>query len=403
MVKVIVAQYGSRRRYQIPQLLHVNGMLEYLYTDSCRYSFLGRISFLLGKVGINLPSLLRLQKREPKLPSEKLKTNDKLQMKLYFQRMLRFKTSKIIYTIFEGNSSAYISWGCGNADWIYAMYIENFEFTKYAKKHGVKVIVDIYENPYIFKELAYEVENIKEYKCVAHLKNDFLAHNDLRLKYIDKILSIADEYLIPSLFVAQSLKNNSKCFDESKVNIIPYVSSVSHEVYDNDPIKGRIIWIGNEPIRKGLVYALRAVKKLKRTYPDIDFRVIGPMPKEIRNSNDFNVLNFVGYCNKEQLKEEFRKADMLVFPTLSEGFAGSLLEAAGFGVPIITTHASGFGNDFPGLFVKTKDSDDIVVAITKLMENRELRNDISHKIFDYSKVYDKNFFNDSLINLLNKK
>lgn len=398
-MKVIVTQYGARRRYLVPQILSENNLLQYLYTDSYKESILGKIVFWLSKIGIRNTSLDRLQKRDPQLPKKEIRANDCLQLKLFFYKMVKASNEKIIEAIFEGNSACFIKWGCEGADWLYSMYIETFEYTKYAKMSGVKILTDIYENPYIFKTLAEEIERLPELKCISYLKEEFLAQYKIRTKYMDQLLKIADQYLIPSEYVKEALRQSSS-FDESKVNIVPYVSSVINSVYNNNPVKGRLIWIGNEPVRKGLVYSLRAVKKLKKKYPYIDFRVIGPMPQEIIKSEDFIDLNFIGYLNKEQLKDEFIKADMYVFPTLAEGFAGSLLEAASFGVPIITTHASGFGDDFPGIFVEEKNVNDIVCAVSNLLDDREKRDSISREIFDYSQLYNKSYFKDKLLTLL---
>lgn len=398
-MKVIVTQYGARRRYLVPQILSENNLLQYLYTDSYKKSVLGKIVFWLSKIGVRNTSLDRLRKRDPQLPKKRIRTNDCLQLKLFFYKMVKASNEKIIEIIFEGNSSCFIKWGCKDADWLYAMYIETFEYTKYAKMAGVKILVDIYENPYIFKILAEEIERLPELNCISYLKEEFIAQYKIRMKYIDQLLEIADQYLIPSEYVKESLRQ-SPSFNENKVNIIPYVSSVINAVYNNNPVKGRIIWIGNDPVRKGLVYSVRAVRKLKEKYPFIDFRVIGPMPEEIVKSENFKDLNFIGYLNEEQLKYEFSKADMYVFPTLAEGFAGSLLEAAGFGVPIITTHASGFGDDFPGIFIEEKNVNDIVCAVSFLLENREKRASISCKIFEYSQSYNKDYFKDRLLTLL---
>lgn len=402
-MKVIVSQYGARRRYLIPQILQSAGILSYLYTDSYKDSYLGKIALLFSKIKLHNTALFRLLKRTPNIPKKKIKANDLLQLKLLFLKLTRSSQEKIINCIFEGNSKAFIRWGCNNIDWLYAMYLETFDFTEYAKKRGVKILVDIYENPYIFKELAEEIELLPELRCIRYLKNDYLIQYNLRLKYIDKLLNIADQYLIPSEYVKNALEEKSPSFNAKKANIIPYVSSVTNTIYNNKPIKGRIIWIGNDLVRKGLVYSLRAINILKERYPFIDFRIIGPMPKEILHSDYFKNANFIGYLNKEQLQVEFIKADIYIFPTLAEGFAGSLLEAASFGVPIITTRASGFGNDFPGLFIKEKNVDDIVNAISLLLEDRNQRLKISKKLFEYSQKYDKDSFKKNLLNLLYSK
>ena len=245
-MKVIVSQYGARRRYLIPQILLSEGILSYLYTDSYKDSLLGKIALLLSKFKFQNTALFRLLKRNPNIPRDKIKANDFLQLKLLFLKLIKSSHDKIIDCIFEGNSRAFIRWGCENTDWLYAMYLETYDFTEYAKKQGVKILVDIYENPYIFKDLAEEIESLPELKCITYLKNDYLSQYNLRLKYIDRLLDIADQYLIPSEYVKNVLQKNSSFFDATKVNIIPYVSSVANSIYNNKPIKGRIIWIGND-------------------------------------------------------------------------------------------------------------------------------------------------------------
>ncbi|MFT4224757.1 glycosyltransferase family 4 protein [Dysgonomonas sp.] len=397
-MKIIVAQYGARRRYLIPQIFFNRGLLLALYTDSYRGSWLGKIAKFLKKIGYKNSSVERLVRRNPQLPSQKIKANDWLQLRLFKYELLGESPNKTIEEIFEGSSKKFIQWGVQNADWLYAMYIENFEFTKYAKENRVKVIADIYENPYIFRELADEIDNNPEFSCIKHLKREHLAQAGLRLKYLDNLLAVADKYIIPSEYVKDAL-SKSPTFDANKVNIVPYISSTLNDKYDNNPIEGRIIWVGNDPVRKGLVYCLRAINELKKEYPNIDFRVIGPIPSEVAESPYFESLNFIGYLTKEELLNEYRLADMFVFPTLAEGFAGSLLEAASYGVPIITTLASGFSKDFPGIFIDYKDSDAIVRSITKLLKDRELRNKISQDIYEYSHGVDIKSFGDKLTKL----
>lgn len=401
-MNVIVSQYGARRRYLVPQILNENNMLQYLYTDSHRDSLLGRIIRLLKQLGISNVSINRLLKRETKLPLEKVKANDWLQVKLLFNKLLHKPNSESVNAIFEGSSNKFIGWGVKDTDWLYTMFIENIEFTKYAKSKGVRIIADIYENPYIFKELYDDVKSIPEYNSIQYYGDEQLDQYQLRIKHIDTLLETADIYLVPSSYVADSI-SRSRGFDSKKVRIVPYASSVTCTQYNNTPRKGRIIWVGNDPVRKGLVYALRAFKKLKEKYTDLEFRVIGPVPEQIKNAPEFDVLNFVGYLNKEQLINELKLADMFVFPTLSEGFAGVLLEAASYGVPIITTHASGFDNDFPGIFIRERNISDIENAIELLLNDRAMRMDISHKIFEYSQRFDSSVFSKNLIKIINNE
>lgn len=396
-MKVIVSQYGARRRYLIPQILDAHGVLYKLYTDSNAYSTLGRFAKLLSRVLGNKPQLTRLIKRNPQISDAKIFSNDSLQIKILAKKLLKRPNKEIMDLIFEGSAKTFIREGVGDTDWLYTMFIENFDFTKYAKNAGVKILADIYENPYIFRELVDEL-NHPEFECIRYTAQNHIVQAELREKYLDELLRIADKLLVPSNYVRDCLKSSPN-YDESKINVVPYVSSVANTTYANNPIKGRIIWIGNDPVRKGLLYANKAVKRLQERGFNIDFRVIGPLPSELKASTHFSNINFLGYLNKEQLREEFNSADMFVFPTLAEGFAGVLLEAASFGVPIITTAASGFEENFPGYIVPFRNVESIAKAIERLLNDRDLRNTISKNTFQYAQSFSREAFAERLLNL----
>lgn len=399
MHKVIVSQIGSRRRYMIPQILESNNLLECLYTDSYCNSVVGKLLRLLDILGITNAEIKRLLRRDPSIPNNKIYANDYLQFKLLFHKIKNSPSILFKNLRFEGSSFWFKCKGVKNATILYNMFIENYEFAEYAKKKGLKIICDIYENPYIFKVIADDILTIPEYSCIRNQAQGCIESYELRMKYLDKMLDLADAYLIPSKYVADSIKCN-KYYNQDKTHIIPYASSIKNNIKSNSPQKGRIIWIGSDPVRKGLVYCERASKILKAKYPFVDFRIIGSIVDAIKYSEEFKDLNFIGRLNKEQLEEEYNKADIFVFPTLAEGFSGALLEAASYGVPVITTHASGFDEDFPGIFINQRSTDDIVKAVEKLIENRGERENISRNLFEYSQNIDKQAFAKRLVGLI---
>ena len=72
-----------------------------------------------------------------------------------------------------------------------------------------------------------------------------------------------------------------------------------------------------------------------------DFRVAGNVSDEVRNHPMMRHLNFLGRVPREEMREEFLKADVFVLPTLAEGCASVVHEAVMAGCPVITTRASG--------------------------------------------------------------
>ena len=384
----------------VPQVLDSYGLLNSLYTDSYAESTLGRIVSFLKRIGFHSSEIDRLLNRKTGISKSKIYANDFLQVKLLWHKLINSPSLKFKELRFEGSSSSFIHRGCSNANVLYNMFIENFEFAQYSKNKGLSIICDFYENPFIYKELAEDINAEPEYSCISNKRKEYLESHYLRMKYLERMLRLADAYLIPSKHVASALEK-SPGFDSTKVHIIPYAPSITNQSYCSNPQIGRIIWIGNEAVRKGLVYCERAAEYLKEYYSYLDFRIIGSIDKQIVESDSFQHLNFIGHLNKEQIIEEYKQADILVFPTLSEGFSGALLEAASYGIPIITTHSSGFDDDFPGIFVEPRNTKAIVDSVTYLLEDRKKRDSISHNIYNYVHSIDRTVFSKQLIELIN--
>lgn len=383
--KIIVCQTGSRHRYLVPQVLEKNGMLYGLYTDTTTDSFIGKFARLLSVLRIKNKTLLRLCKRKPCLPKEKLYTTDILFLRKRIARMIKREDSlKKRYLHYNGFVDKCLRWGVGNADCVYNMYIENYDFLVYAKSKGVKVVVDIYETPMTYKYLIEEIKNNSEYSVFNKQIESYKYSHEVRMHYMENILRLADYYTIPSQFVIKSM-TEFKNFDINKVLFLPYGSSIVPEKYKYKPVKHRIIWVGNDPVRKGLLYCAKAADILKQEYNDLDFRIIGVVNDELKNAKPFRNLNFVGVLDKEQLMEEYRSAEAYVFPTLFEGFAGTVIEAASCGCPIITTECAGTDTEeFPAIYIPAMDVSSIVDNVRRLFCDSTLRDKMSKDVFDYA-------------------
>ena len=82
---IIVSQIGARHRYAIPNILHKNRMLKSLFTDSYRYTILGKISHIFLKLGSSRTAFKRLCQRLPKIPKSCIQASDKPILKLIFK------------------------------------------------------------------------------------------------------------------------------------------------------------------------------------------------------------------------------------------------------------------------------------------------------------------------------
>ena len=91
---------------------------------------------------------------------------------------------------------------------------------------------------------------------------------------------------------------------------------------------------------------------------------------------------------------------MYVFPTLAEGFAGTVIEAASYGVPIITTENSGCGDDFPAIFVPARNHEAIVTTVSHLLEHRDERDALSKDTFAYTRNLSEKVYSNRLLSLM---
>lgn len=100
-------------------------------------------------------------------------------------------------------------------------------------------------------------------------------------------------------------------------------------------------------------------------------------------------LHFLGRLNKQEMRQEFLRADAFVFPTLSEGLAGVLLEAIACGCPVITTSCSGLdiADGESGLAVRESSADSLKDAVERLYIDRSLRSRIAENTRELSQYY----------------
>jgi glycosyltransferase involved in cell wall biosynthesis len=192
---------------------------------------------------------------------------------------------------------------------------------------------------------------------------------------------ITHEWTLADLIVVNSAWSRSalrECgVDPAKTVVVPVGYEPSGDV---QPLqkraafpKLRVLWIGSVNLRKGIQYLIAAAKLLKSA--QIEFIVAGPVQisaEAVASAPDS--VRFLGRVSRAQTKDLYRKADVFVIPTVSDGFAITQLEAMGFGLPVITTPNCGevVTNGTDGLIVPACDAEALANAILRVDRDREL-------------------------------
>ena len=167
---------------------------------------------------------------------------------------------------------------------------------------------------------------------------------------------------------------------DDKIIVVPqaYENEVSSRecAYDGKrPL--RILWLGRAILRKGIQYLMAAADSLGR---DVEIRVVGSIGIEANKvAAAPKNMRFCGPVPRTQVTSEYEWADVFVFPTLSDGFAVTQLEAMANGLPVVTTTHCGrvVEDGQSGLIVRAGDSDSLATALARLAAQPDTVNAMS--------------------------
>ncbi|MCB1643925.1 MAG: glycosyltransferase family 4 protein [Pseudomonadales bacterium] len=143
-------------------------------------------------------------------------------------------------------------------------------------------------------------------------------------------------------------------------------------------IPGRIMATASadQPL-KGLEFLVRAIARLAPGHPDLHLVVLGKLREDGETSRLINALNigerisFVSGVETEKLVQMYAEADMVVVPSVYEGFGLPAGEAMACGCAVISTT----GGALPevvgdaGILVPVRNPDAIADAIAELLNN----------------------------------
>lgn len=98
---------------------------------------------------------------------------------------------------------------------------------------------------------------------------------------------------------------------------------------------------------------------------------------------------FTGYIDDEDLSGIYSGATAFVYPSYYEGFGLPLLEAMQCGVPVISSNTSSMPEvvEDAGILLPPDDEEGIAASIMKLIEDPELRHELSQRSIQQSKKF----------------
>lgn len=340
----ICCQLGAREHYAIPRALHQSNQLECLITDAWvrpdslfkqlpikSFKNLGdRHHSDLAEATVHaFTSQLSFFEAKQRL----LKTqawNRMINRNHWFQKQVIHTLKKLPFSKTQSQPI------------LFAYSYAALDILRYAKSQGwITILGQI--DPGIEEEKIV----IKEYQRYSYLAPDWHPAPAEYWRNWQQECELTDYILVNSDWSKQLLIKSGINFN--KIHVVPLVYQPPKEaenfqrIYPKEFSKERplrVLFLGLVTLRKGIAACLEAMSKLDGL--PIEFWFVGSqhisIPEYWKNHPQ---IKWIGSVPRSKTNKFYQKADVFLFPTLSDGFGLTQLEAQAWKLPIITSRSCG--------------------------------------------------------------
>ncbi|MCC0176428.1 glycosyltransferase [Waterburya agarophytonicola K14] len=367
----ICCQIGAREHYAIPRALHQQGQLEYLITDTW--------------IEPNSP-LNRLPK--PYLANLRERFHPELNNVLVYsfnQSLFQFElTQKLRQSRGWKKIIARNDWFQDRALKVLKKYppklnskITIFAYSyaalklfRYAKNRGWQTVLGQID-PGITEEQIVNQEHLKHPNYQSHWQPaPFEYWSDWKQE-----CNLADKIIVNSAWSKNALQANTIAQD--KIDIVPlayqspkvgqdFIRTYPRIFTHQRPL--RVLFLGQIILRKGIADLIKAAEVLQDE--PIEFWLVGSLGITQLENISPNI-KLPGAVPRSVTAQYYQQADIFLFPTLSDGFGLTQLEAQAWQLPIIASENCGavVKNKINGLILRELTPDAIANALRFCQQN----------------------------------
>ncbi|TAF14772.1 MAG: glycosyltransferase, partial [Nostocales cyanobacterium] len=339
----ISCQIGARENYSIPRALHQERELTYLITDAW-VSPQSHWNFLPANILTNFR-----ERYHPDLDTASVHcfNNSLIQFELISKLHKNTGWEKIIARNkwFQKkciNTLKSLTKNSQNPHIIFSYSYAALELFKFAKSRGWYTVLGQID-PGIEEEKIV----IQEYEKYPQYRGEWQPAPDYYWQTWQEECKLADTIVVNSNWSRQLLEKAG--INSQKIKTIPLVYTPPKETIDfvrtypesfsqQRPL--RILFLGQVILRKGIAAILDSIKLLEG-YP-VEFWIVGSQQIEIpAHLQTHPQIRWIGHINRSETGQYYQIADIFLFPTLSDGFGLTQLEAKSWKLPIITSRYCG--------------------------------------------------------------
>lgn len=376
--KWICGQLGAREHYAIPRTLNRSDKLSYLITDGWipSHSLINllphspldglkeRFHCDLEEASVHAFTLSLLQFEV----NQKLKKQQGWNLIIARNQWFQQKTVKFLKSITSKFSS--------NKPILFAYSYAALEIFRYGKSQGWQTILGQIDPGLVEEKLV-----LREHQKRANYQASWQsAPTEYWINWQEEC-SLADRIIVNSNWSSQALQQVG--IPSEKIEIVPLAYQPSdatqnfERVYPSQfssqrPL--RVLFLGQVILRKGIAALLESAKLLENQ--PIEFFIVGSLGITIPDDIPPNV-NFLGSVPRGAVAKHYQWSDVFLFPTLSDGFGLTQLEAQAWKLPIIASKFCGevVKHQVNGLLLEEVTGEAITEALNFCLNNpRKLDN-----------------------------
>jgi len=229
----------------------------------------------------------------------------------------------------------------------------------------------IYGIPYVVSLRGGDVPGFRPY--------DFKLYHKIAAPFLHVIWHDASAVIANS----KGLHDLATAFDSTiEIPIVP--NGVDLEKFSTparDWSAPRLLSVGRLVYQKDLDLAMRALADLKDLSWTWTIAGDGSQMETLQSmANEFGIadrIHFIGWQSAAQLKEQYRAANIFLFPSRHEGMPNAVLEAMASGLPVVATRIAGneelVVNGETGALVPTEDVDSLRESLRPLLVDAKMR------------------------------
>lgn len=196
--------------------------------------------------------------------------------------------------------------------------------------------------------------------------------------------------------------------DNKKISVIGNGIKIPNiDLESKDYTSPNVLFLGRICKDKGIYELLEAIEKLSKDYPDIHLYLGGFFEdSELKHRVDMLSKNVTtcGWIDSSSKEELFDKCPIFVLPSYYEGMPLSVAEGMAHGCATIASNVGSLdqmiSDDNTGILVKPKDTEDLYKALSRILNDIELRKSLGHAAYSFAKdKYDIHKMKDEILKI----